>query len=162
MLTREIRDRGNRAEIAFADAGTLPYLALKHPYGSIATRASRLLSGVFAAPFGTRAFVLLEAANPVTERSADALDAVQLNHGPMILLNAGPIQHFDAWDIHIEGTQPFVRSVTNSLEAERIALREHLEYGVPHFPLADQYDHDVGEEPMYGLLGHERLVDPGD
>lgn len=122
---------------------------------------------MFAARFGTRAFVLLEAAYPAIERSADALDAALLNHGPMIhplliLLNAGPIQHFDTWDIHNEGTQPFIHSVTNALEAERIALRGHLEYGVPHFPLADHYDDDVGEEPMYGLLGHERLVDPRD
>ena len=83
-------------------------------------------------------------------------------HPPLILLNAGPIQHFDAWDIHNEGTQPFIRSVTDALEAERIGLREHLGYGAPHFPLADHYDRDVGEEPMYGQLGHERLVDSGD
>ena len=169
MLAREIHDHGNRAEIAFADAGTLPYLARKRPDGSIAiaTRASRLPSGVFPARAGARAFALLEAAYPAIERRTDALDAALLNHGPMIhppliLLNAGPIQHFDTWDIHNEGTQPFIRSVTDALEAERIAVREHLGYGAPHFPLSDHYDHDVGEEPMYGLLGHERLVDSGD
>jgi len=169
VLAKEIRDRGNRTEVAFADAGTLPYLARKHPDGSIAiaTRASRLPSGVFPARFGDHAFARLEEAYPAIERRADALDAALLNHGPMIhppliLLNAGPIQHFDAWDIHNEGTQPFIRSVTDALEAERIGLREHLGYGVPHFLLADHYDRDVGEEPMYGQLGHERLVDSGD
>ena len=169
VLAKEVRDRGNRAELAFADAGTLPYLARKHADGSIAitTRASRLPSGVFPARLGEHAFALLEEAYPAIERRTDALDAALLNHGPMIhppliLLNAGPIQHFESWDIHNEGTQPFIRSVTDALEAERIALREHLGYGAPHFPLADHYDRDVGEEPMYGLLGHERLVDSGD
>jgi opine dehydrogenase len=169
VLAKEMRDRGNQTEITFADAGTLPYLARKHPDGSIAiaTRASRLPSGVFPARLGEHAFAVLEQAYPAIERRADALDAALLNHGPMIhppliLLNAGPIQHFDTWDIHNEGTQPFIRSVTDALEAERIGLREHLGYGAPHFPLADHYDRDIGEEPMYGQLGHERLVDSGD
>ncbi len=169
VLAKEMRDRGNQAEIAFADAGTLPYLARKHPDGSIAiaTRASRLPSGVFPARLGEHAFAILEQAYPAIERRIDALDAALLNHGPMIhppliLLNAGPIQHFDTWDIHNEGTQLFIRSVTDALEAERIGLREHLGYGAPHFPLADHYDREVGEEPMYGQLGHELLVDSGD
>jgi opine dehydrogenase len=169
VLAKELRDRGNRADVAFADAGTLPYLARKHPNGAIAiaTRASRLPTGVFPARLGDHAFPVLEQAYPAIERRADALDAALLNHGPMIhppliLLNAGPIQHFDTWDIHNEGTQPFIRSVTDTLEAERISVREHLGYGAPHFPLADHYDREVGEEPMYGDLGHERLVDSGD
>ncbi len=169
VVAKEVRERGNRAELAFADAGTLPYLARKHADDSIAiaTRASRLPSGVFPARLGERAFGFLEQAYPAIERRADALDAALLNHGPMIhppliLLNAGPIQHFDTWDIHNEGTQPFIRSVTGALEAERVTLREHLGYAAPHFPLADHYDHDVGEAPMYGQLGHERLVDSGD
>ncbi len=169
VLAKEMPARGNRAELAFADAGTLPYLARKHPDGAIAiaTRASRLPSGVFPARLGEHAFAVLERAYPAIERRADALDAALLNHGPMIhppliLLNAGPIQHFEHWDIHDEGTQPFIRSVTDALDAERIRLREHLGYGAPHFPLADHYRRDVGEEPMYGDLGHELLVDSGD
>ncbi len=169
VLAREIRDRGNRSEIAFADSGTLPYLTRKHSDGSIAitTRTSRLPTGVFPARLGERVFPILEEAYPETERRADALDAALLNHGPMIhppliLLNAGPIQHFDTWDIHNEGTQPFIRSVMDALENERIGLREHLGYAAPHFPLIEHYNHDIGEQPMYGNLGHERLVDSGD
>ena len=41
------------------------------------------------------------------------------------------------WDIHKEGTQPAVRRVTDALDAERIAVREALGYGAPHFPLAE-------------------------
>ncbi len=72
-------------------------------------------------------------------------------------MNAGPIQHFDHWDIHNEGTQPAIRSVTDRLDSERIAVREALGYGEPHFPLADHYDPER-EEWMYGNAAHDRLV----
>ena len=41
-------------------------------------------------------------------------------------MNAGPLQHFERWDIHNEGTQPAIRAVTDALDAERVALREAL------------------------------------
>ena len=50
-----------------------------------------------------------------------------------------PLEHFERWDIHKEGTQPAMRRVTDALDAERIAVREALGYGAPHFPLADHY-----------------------
>jgi opine dehydrogenase len=77
------------------------------------------------------------------------------------MMNAGPLEHFPAWDIHNEGTQPSIRAVTNALDAERIAVREALGYGAPHFPLADHYSHD-GDEWMYGNAAHEKLTDSGD
>ncbi len=49
-------------------------------------------------------------------------------------MNAGPIEHFEHWDIHNEGTQPAIRRVTDALDAERVAVREALGYGPPHFP----------------------------
>ena len=76
-------------------------------------------------------------------------------------MNAGPIEHFEHWDIHNEGTQPAVRRVTTRLDAERIAVREALGYGAPHFPLADHYDNEAPEW-MYGNMAHDRLVDSGD
>ena len=45
--------------------------------------------------------------------------------------------------------------VTDALDAERIAVREALGYGAPHFPLADHYDNDRW---MYGDA-HKQLVD---
>ena len=53
------------------------------------------------------------------------------------MMNAGPIEHFERWDIHKEGTQPSIRRTTDALDAERIAIREALGYRAPHFPLAD-------------------------
>ena len=60
-------------------------------------------------------------------------------------MNAAPLEHFERWDIHKEGTQPAVRRVTDALDAERIAVREALGYAAPHFPLADHYARE-GEE----------------
>jgi opine dehydrogenase len=76
-------------------------------------------------------------------------------------MNAGPLEHFDAWDIHNEGTQPSIRRSTDALDNERIAIREALGYKAPHFPLADHYD-DSREEWMYGNSSHEKLTDSGD
>ena len=44
---------------------------------------------------------------------------------------------------------------------ERIAVREALGYGAPHFPLADHYARE-GEEWMYGRGSHDKLTDTGD
>jgi len=51
--------------------------------------------------------------------------------------------------------------VTDALDGERIAVREALGYGPPHFPLANHYATE-GEEWMYGRGSHERLTDSGD
>ena len=53
------------------------------------------------------------------------------------------------------------RSVTDALDAERIAVRNGLGYGAPHFPLAHHYAAE-GEQWMYGRGSHDRLTDSGD
>ncbi len=168
LMTRIVRDAGNGADVAFAEAGTLPYLARKHGADEIAitTRATRLPTGVFPASNAADAFAILEQAFPAIERLADGLDGALMNagpiiHPPLIVMNAGPLQHFEHWDIHNEGTQPAIRATTDALDAERIAVREALGYGAPHFPLADHYDPERPEW-MYGNAAHERLTDSGD
>jgi opine dehydrogenase len=89
------------------------------------------------------------------------MNAGPIIHSPLILMNAGPIEHFERWDIHKEGTQPSIRRVTDALDAERIAARVALGYGPPHFPLAHHYA-EAGEVWMYGRGSHERLTDSGD
>ena len=44
--------------------------------------------------------------------------------------------------------------MTDALDGERIAVREALGYGAPHFPLADHYA-SAGEEWMYGRGSHD-------
>lgn len=164
-MMREIRAAGCRADVAFAETGTLPWLTRKHGPTTIAVtvRATRLPTGVYPARKAGRALAVLRAAFPSVEPAEDALAGALLNagpviHPPLILMNAGPLEHFERWDIHNEGTQPSIRRVTNALDLERIAVRQALGYSAEHFPLRDHYENDRW---MYGDA-HRQLVKSGD
>ncbi len=164
LVVNTLRQRGCAADVLVGESGTLPWLARMQGPAEVAivTRATRLPTGVFPHARADAAFDLFQRAFPVIERLTDGLDGALMNagpiiHPPLILMNAGPIEHFDHWDIHNEGTQPAIRRVTDALDAERIAVREALGYGAPHFPLADHYD-DSRPEWMYGQAAHDRLV----
>src|SRR6478672_9497034 len=144
LFAKAARDAGNPADVAFAETGTLPWL----------TRKDHALA------------VISKAFPGVIETCGDALSGALMNagpiiHPPLITMNAGPLEHFDRWDIHKEGTQAATRRVTDALDAERIAVRAALGYRAPHFPLADHYAKE-GEEWMYGRGSHDRLTDSGD
>lgn len=165
VMASAARAAGNRADVAWAETGTLPYLARKHGPAEVAitTRATRLPTGVFPAAASERARAVIARAYPSIEPTDDALSGALMNagpiiHPPLIVMNAAPLEHFERWDIHNEGTQPSVRRVTDALDAERIAVREALGYGAPHFPLSDHYHTDRW---MYGNA-HDKLVDSGD
>ena len=162
-------DAGNHAKVSFAETGTLPWLTRKHgPFEvAITIRAKRLPVGVFPLNAADHALEMILRAFPgVVEPCGDALSGALMNagpiiHPPLIVMNAGPIEHFERWDIHKEGTQAAIRRVTDALDAERIAVREGLGYDSPHFPLAHHYASD-GEIWMYGRGSHDRLTDSGD
>lgn len=164
-----MRHAGNNAEVSFAETGTLPWLTRKHGAFEVAitTRAKRLPVGVFPLSRATHALDVIGRAFPgAIEPCGDALSGALMNagpiiHPPLIVMNAGPIEHFDRWDIHKEGTQASIRRVTDALDAERIAVREALGYAAPHFPLANHYAKE-GEIWMYGRDSHDRLTDSGD
>ncbi len=168
LFVKEMKACGNQSQVFFAETGTLPYLARKHGENqvSISVRATRLPTGVYPAGATDHALEKLAGVYPAIEPLKDVLDGALMNagpiiHPPLILMNAGPLEHFDAWDIHNEGTQPSIQRVTNALDGERMRLREALGYGAPHFPLADHYDDDR-DEWMYGNSSHEKLTDSGD
>ncbi len=164
-MARGVRAAGNRADVAWAETGTLPYLARKHGPRevNVTIRAVRLPTGVYPARASDRAIALIRRAYPSVHPCGDALSGALMNAGPIIhpplmVMNAAPLQHFEKWDIHTEGTQPAVRAVTDRLDLERIAVREALGYGAPHYPLADHYNSD---QWMYGDA-HKRLQKSGD
>jgi opine dehydrogenase len=153
------------ADVLWAETGTLPYLARKRADDEVAItiRAVRLPTGVYPARRADEALAVIRRAYPSVLPCGDAMSGALMNagpviHPPLILMNAAPLQHFERWDIHAEGTQACVRAVTDALDAERIAVREALGYGAPHFPLRDHYTSDRW---MYGDA-HKRLVDSGD
>ncbi|CAB3884765.1 NAD/NADP-dependent octopine/nopaline dehydrogenase family protein [Achromobacter piechaudii] len=167
LFARAQQDAGNNARVAYAETGTLPYLARKHGNTVVISGyATRLPTGVFPARLSDDALALLGQAYPSIEPIEDGLSGALMNagpiiHPPLIMMNAGPLEHFDKWDIHNEGTQPSIRRVTDALDAERIAIREALGYAAPHFPLADHYASE-GDEWMYGRGAHGKLTDSGD
>jgi len=165
VMARAVRAVGSTADVLWAETGTLPYLARKHGPTEVAItiRAVRLPTGVYPAQRSDEALAVIREVYPSVVPCGDALSGALMNagpiiHPPLILMNAAPLQHFERWDIHHEGTTPAVRAVTDRLDAERVAVREALGYGAPHFPLADHYTSDRW---MYGDA-HKRLVDSGD
>ena len=165
LMARAVRAAGSRAEVAWAETGTLPYLARKHGERevNVTIRAIRLPTGVYPARKADEAIAVIREAYPAVHAAGDALSGALMNagpviHPPLIVMNAAPLQHFERWDIHNEGTQRAVRDVTSRLDRERIAVREAFGYGAPHYPLADHYDNDRW---MYGDA-HKKLVKSGD
>ena len=165
LMARWVRQAGSRADVAWAETGTLPYLARKHGVRevNVTIRAIHLPTGVYPARHAARALAVIQQAYPAVHGCDDALSGALMNAGPIIhpplmVMNAAPLQHFPAWDIHTEGTQPAVRAVTDRLDLERIAVREALGYGAPHYPLADHYNNDRW---MYGDA-HKKLQKSGD
>jgi opine dehydrogenase len=169
IFAKAAQDAGTRAAVSFAETGTLPWLTRKHgPFEvAITIRAKRLPVGVFPLKSASHALDVIGHAFPgVIEPCGDALSGALMNagpiiHPPLIVMNAAPIEHFEQWDIHKEGTQGSIRRVTDTLDAERIAVREALGYAGPHFPLAHHYASE-GEIWMYGRGSHDRLTDSGD
>jgi len=169
IFASAMRNADNQAKVAFAETGTLPWLTRKHgPFEvAITVRAKRLPVGVFPLDLADQALEVIGKVFPgVIEPCGDALSGALMNagpiiHPPLIVMNAGPIEHFERWDIHKEGTQASIRRVTDALDRERIAVREALGYDGPHFPLAHHYARE-GEIWMYGRGSHDRLTDSGD
>ena len=165
VMSRVVRQTGNRADVAWAETGTLPYLARKRGPRevNVTVRAIHLPTGVYPARLEAHALAVIGGAFPSVHGCGDALSGALMNAGPIIhpplmVMNAAALQHFERWDIHTEGTQPAVRAVTDRLDLERVAVREALGLGGPHYPLADHYDNDRW---MYGDA-HKKLQKSGD
>lgn len=165
VMANLVREAGNHADVAWAETGTLPYLARKHGANevNVTMRAVRLPTGVYPQSREEHAIHVIQRAYPSVHPCGDALSGALMNAGPVIhpplmVMNAAPLQHFEQWDIHNEGTQQAVRDVTDRLDQERIAVREALGYDGPHYPLADHYHSDRW---MYGDA-HKQLVKSGD
>ncbi len=165
LMARRVREAGSRAQVTWAETGTLPYLARKHGERevNVTIRAVRLPTGVYPAKRESQALEVIRLAYPAAHGCGDALSGALMNagpviHPPLVVMNAAPLQHFERWDIHNEGTQPSVRAVTDRLDAERVAVREALGYGAPHYPLSDHY---LNDRWMYGDA-HKKLVKSGD
>src|SRR5262249_9417572 len=147
VMARIVREAGSKADVAWAETGTLPYLARKHGERevNVTIRAIHLPTGVYPARKEKEAIEVIRRAYPAVQGGGEALrggwtTAAPITPPPLMVMNAAPLQHFERWDIHNEGTQPAVRAVTDQLDHERIAVREAFGHAGPHYPLADHYN----------------------
>jgi opine dehydrogenase len=162
FVFREALKRAGGPDVTVAESATLPYGARMS--GPACVRiglvASHLPTGVYPAARTHSALAPIRALYPAAEPVEDCLAAGLLNfdgalHAPLVLMNAGPIESLDAFDIHLEGNPPSVVRVSVALDQERIALREALGYRTHHWPLEDLYSR-VGET-FYGVLSRETM-----
>ncbi len=102
VMAQIARRAGSTARVAWAETGTLPYLARKHGERevNVTVRAVRLPTGVYPAEGAERAIAVIRRAYPSVQACGDALSGALMNagpviHPPLILMNAGPLEHFE-------------------------------------------------------------------
>jgi opine dehydrogenase len=166
LFAKVFKEEGCLKDIAIAEPGTLPYLTRKTAFDEVLVsgHAVRLPVGVFPARKTQTAVGVLRELYPMVHPVENALSVALLNVGPVIhsvlvLLNTGPIEHLDAWDIHNEGTTPSVKRLILAHDQERITLRKALGFTSHHYPFKDHYDQNSNEPWMYGRKAHSDLVE---
>ncbi len=167
VMAREIARAGGTLPLAFAETGTLPYLARKTGPAEVRApvRAANLPAGVFPASRSKEALGRIAELFPAVRPSADVLDAALTNagpviHPPLVLINAGAIDrgHFD---IHAAGTTASARKLIDAADAERVAARQGWSYPAPHYELQTYYDEARAAEGLYGTGARAKLTASG-
>jgi opine dehydrogenase len=162
-MAREVARAGGRLPLAFAETGTLPYLARKAGPAVVKApvRAANLPTGVFPASRTDEVLAKLMPLFPV-RRCVDALDAALTNAGPIIhpalvLLNLGTIDA-GRFDVHAQGTTPSVRRLIDAVDGERMAARRGWDYPAPHYEMGTYYDEARAAEGLYGAGAKAKLL----
>ncbi len=165
-IARDIARFGGRLPFAFAETGTLPYLARKTAPAEVKApvRAANLPTGVFPAERADAVLAKLAPLYPV-RRCVDALDAALTNAGPtihpaLVLLNLGAIDA-GRFDVHAQGTTASVRRLIDAVDAERMAARRGWGYPAPHYEMATYYDAARAAEGLYGAGAQAKLLASG-
>ena len=165
LFAKVFKEKGSLKDVAITEPGTLPYLTRKTAVDEalVSGHAVRLPVGVFPARKTDEAINMLKELYPVVHPVENALSVALLNVGPIIhsvlvLLNTGPIESLQAWDIHNEGTSKSVKKLILAHDQERISLREKLGFESHHYPFSDHYDQDSKDLWMYGRKAHTDLV----
>ena len=165
-LARQIARLDGRLPLAFAESGTLPYLARKTGPAAVSApvRAAHLPTGVFPACRSDDVLAMLAPLFPV-RRCVDALDAALTNagiiiHPPLVLLNLGAIDA-GRFDVHAQGTTASVRRLIEAVDDERMAARHGWGYPAPHYEMATYYDEARAADGLYGAGAKAKLLASG-
>ena len=166
-LARAIARASGKLPMAFAETGTLPFLArLSGPAEvQVAVRAANLPTGVFPGARTNEVLATLRQLYPSVRPCADVLDAALTNagpviHPPLVLLNAGAIDH-GRLDVHGAGTTASIRRLIDAVDAERLAARKGWGYPAPHYELATYYDESRAAEGLYGAGARAKVETSG-
>ncbi|MBI1736076.1 MAG: NAD/NADP octopine/nopaline dehydrogenase family protein [Candidatus Rokubacteria bacterium] len=166
-MARDVGRARGRLPLAFAETGTLPWLARKTGPAEVSApvRAENLPVGVFPASRTAEVVGRLRELFPALRPCTDVLDAALTNagtviHPPLVLLNAGAIDA-GRFDIHATGTTASARKLIDAVDAERVAAREGWRYPAPHYELATYYEEARAAEGLYGAGAKARLVASG-
>jgi opine dehydrogenase len=166
-IARALARGGAPQPFAFAETGTLPYLARRTGPAAVSApvRAANLPLGVFPASRTKQTVARLADLFPAARPCVDALDVALTNagpviHPPLVLLNAGAIDG-GAFDVHAAGTTPSVRRLIDVVDAERVATRAEWGYPAPHYEIATYYDEARAAEGLYGAGAKTKLLASG-
>jgi opine dehydrogenase len=164
---RDIARAGGTLPLAFAETGTLPYLARKTAPATVAVpvRAANLPIGVFPAARTDDVVARLGELYPTLRPCVDVLDVALTNaghviHPPLVLLNTGAIDG-GRFDIHAAGTTQSVRRLIDAVDEERLVARHGWGYPKPDYELATYYEEARAHEGLYGAGAKARLVASG-
>jgi len=168
VVARALARAGATLPFAFAETGTLPFLARKTGPAAVAApvRAANLPVGVFPASRSKAALERVRALFPATRACVDALDAALTNagpviHPPLVLVNAASIDG-GRFDVHAAGTSPSARKLIDAVDGERVASRRGIGYPAPHYDMATTYyDEARASEGLYGAGAQAKLVASG-
>lgn len=166
LFAREHEKHGD-GDVVFAETPTLPYVTRKSGPGevTISLDAVRLPVGGYPGDETDHAYDRIEELYAAAIPANDALDAALNNSNICVnatptVMNAGAIECDEfAFNIHRHGVQDGVYEALMSVDQERVAVREALGYGPPHFT-QDEYYVPGGEtgEHFYGKNAREALM----
>jgi opine dehydrogenase len=165
LIAKTLQDIGHWKDIAIAEPGTLPYLTRKTDSTTVLVSGHTVKQpvGVFPAQKTAETVERLKVLYPEIHPVENALSVALLNVGPILhsvlmLLNTAPIEHFETWDVHNEGTTKSVKKLILAQDQERIEVRKALGFESHHYPFNDHYDANSENEWMYGRKAHTDLV----
>ena len=166
-MARDIARAQGGLPRAFAETGTLPWLARKTGPAAVSApvRAANLPVGVFPASRTAEVLGRLRELFPAVRPCADVLDAALTNagtviHPPLVLLNAGAIDA-GRFDIHATGTTASARKLIDAVDGERVTARKGWRYPAPHYELSTYYEESRAAEGLYGAGAKAKLVASG-
>lgn len=151
-----------------AEFAILPYGARRSDPNLVwvVTTATRIPTGVFPAH---RTAEVVDRLRPYFKHVCPAstlLDVGLLNpsvviHSSLLATNIAAIEQIDASEIHTRGTATPTMRLAKTLDVERIAIRDALGYGPPHYEQAAYLDHARRREGFWGEISQELIDQSG-